>query len=178
MSTRGDPLDACLRQLARLKSDAGLFGCMGNHEHYSGAELHTTEQGARLYNEHDQNLLTAIAGQAAIALQNARLFEQTQRQARETAQLYSASQRLATMTQLDEAMAAVADSVPVADINRVVLWLFERDKSDEVTEAVVSASWYSGEGTPALPSGRRTPCRWSARSSSARPARGVRRSAT
>ena len=48
ISTRGDPLDACLRQLARLKSDAGLFGCMGNHEHYSGAELHTTEQGARL----------------------------------------------------------------------------------------------------------------------------------
>src|SRR5207253_8682253 len=31
-----------------LKTDAGIFGCMGNHEHYSGAERRATEQGARL----------------------------------------------------------------------------------------------------------------------------------
>ena len=37
---------------------------------------------ARVYNEHDQNLLLAIAGQTAIALQNARLFEQVQRTAK------------------------------------------------------------------------------------------------
>jgi predicted MPP superfamily phosphohydrolase len=48
ISTRGDPLDACLRQLARLKCDAGIFGCMGNHERFSGAERYATEQGARL----------------------------------------------------------------------------------------------------------------------------------
>ena len=35
---RGDPLDTCIRQLARLKADAGIFGCMGNHEHYARAE--------------------------------------------------------------------------------------------------------------------------------------------
>ena len=28
----GDPLDACLRQLARLRADAGVLGCLGNHE--------------------------------------------------------------------------------------------------------------------------------------------------
>ena len=38
---------------------------------------------ARVYTLHDQDLLSAIAGQAAIALQNARLFEQTQQQAHE-----------------------------------------------------------------------------------------------
>lgn len=42
-----DPLDACLAQLARLRAQAGLFGCLGNHEAYAGVERYTTEQGAR-----------------------------------------------------------------------------------------------------------------------------------
>jgi len=32
---QGDPLDACLRQLARLRADAGILGCLGNHEIYA-----------------------------------------------------------------------------------------------------------------------------------------------
>ena len=47
-TSRGDPLDACLHQLARLKADAGIFGCLGNHEIYSGTEYYATRQGARL----------------------------------------------------------------------------------------------------------------------------------
>ena len=41
----GDPLDACLRQLARLRADAGVLGCLGNHEIYSRSENYVTEQG-------------------------------------------------------------------------------------------------------------------------------------
>jgi predicted MPP superfamily phosphohydrolase len=48
ISMRGDPLDACLRLLSTLKTDAGIFGCLGNHEHYSGAARYATEQGGRL----------------------------------------------------------------------------------------------------------------------------------
>ena len=47
ISTRGDPLDACIRQLSRIKADAGVFGCMGNHEHYAHAEDYTEIAGAR-----------------------------------------------------------------------------------------------------------------------------------
>ena len=47
ISSRGDPLDACIRQLARVKSDAGTFACMGNHERYARAERHAAEAGAR-----------------------------------------------------------------------------------------------------------------------------------
>ena len=47
ISSRADPLDACIRQLARVKSDAGTFGCMGNHERYAGVERYTAEAGAR-----------------------------------------------------------------------------------------------------------------------------------
>ena len=43
----GDPLDACIRQLARLKTDAGTFGCMGNHERYAGGEAYVREAAAR-----------------------------------------------------------------------------------------------------------------------------------
>jgi predicted MPP superfamily phosphohydrolase len=48
ISSPGDPLDNCLRLLARLKTDAGVLGCLGNHEHYSDAEEYATEQGRRL----------------------------------------------------------------------------------------------------------------------------------
>jgi predicted MPP superfamily phosphohydrolase len=48
ISGYSDPLDACIRQLARVKADAGVFGCMGNHERYIGAEDYTARQSARL----------------------------------------------------------------------------------------------------------------------------------
>ena len=47
--TRGDdPLDDCLKHLKNLRADAGVFGCMGNHEIYSGAEAYTARRGAEL----------------------------------------------------------------------------------------------------------------------------------
>jgi len=48
ISVAGDPLDACLRQLKRLKTTAGIYGCMGNHERYSDVEDYTEREGARL----------------------------------------------------------------------------------------------------------------------------------
>jgi uncharacterized protein len=48
ISGHSDPLDACIRQLARLKSDAGTFGCMGNHERYARAEAYTERQSAKV----------------------------------------------------------------------------------------------------------------------------------
>jgi uncharacterized protein len=48
ITTRNDPLDDCLRALARLQADAGVFGCMGNHEIYADSEEYTQVEGARL----------------------------------------------------------------------------------------------------------------------------------
>jgi hypothetical protein len=47
ISSPGDPLDDCLRLLATVKTDAGILGCLGNHEHFSNAERYATEEGAR-----------------------------------------------------------------------------------------------------------------------------------
>jgi hypothetical protein len=42
-----DPLDDCLAELARLRADAGVFGCLGNHERYAKAEQYTVDHAAR-----------------------------------------------------------------------------------------------------------------------------------
>lgn len=47
ITTAFDPLDDCLQSLARLRAEAGIFGCMGNHEVYAGTERYTEIQGAR-----------------------------------------------------------------------------------------------------------------------------------
>lgn len=44
----GDPLDACLRQLARLRCDAGALGCLGNHEEYTNTSDYVQAQGKRI----------------------------------------------------------------------------------------------------------------------------------
>jgi uncharacterized protein len=48
ISFHRDPLDLCLKHLAGLRAEAGIFGCLGNHEVYAQAEDYATEQGARL----------------------------------------------------------------------------------------------------------------------------------
>jgi predicted MPP superfamily phosphohydrolase len=48
ISSHGDPLDACLRQVARLRPAGAIVGCMGNHERYAEAESYACEQGSRL----------------------------------------------------------------------------------------------------------------------------------
>jgi len=45
ISRTGDPLDACLRQLARLRATAGVLGCLGNHEVYTKTEDYVTTAG-------------------------------------------------------------------------------------------------------------------------------------
>ena len=64
-------------------------------------QSHTTPG---LYDEHDQNLLTAIASQAAIALQNAYLFEETQRRA----------------TQLAAAAEVARDATAILDVDQLL----------------------------------------------------------
>ena len=47
ITTNRDPLDDCLNSLARLRADAGIYGCLGNHEIYARAEDYVEREGAR-----------------------------------------------------------------------------------------------------------------------------------
>lgn len=42
-----DSIDDCLDELRRLRAEAGVFGCMGNHEGYIGAERYVAAEAAR-----------------------------------------------------------------------------------------------------------------------------------
>ena len=55
---------------------------------------------ARVYDEHDQAILASLAGQAAIAVQNAQLFERTQKNAREMAALNEFSRTISQQTEV------------------------------------------------------------------------------
>lgn len=48
ITTKGDPLDKCIGHLASLRSDSGLWGCLGNHERYALAENYTEKAAARV----------------------------------------------------------------------------------------------------------------------------------
>ena len=43
----GDPLDACIRQVVRLRADSGIYGCLGNHEIYCKNEDYVTRECER-----------------------------------------------------------------------------------------------------------------------------------
>lgn len=48
ITTKYDPLDRCLIELARLRAASGIWGCMGNHEHYSKVEGYADARGREL----------------------------------------------------------------------------------------------------------------------------------
>ena len=43
ISESGDPLDATIAELSRLRADLGVLGCLGNHEVYAECEDYATE---------------------------------------------------------------------------------------------------------------------------------------
>lgn len=69
--------------------------------------------------------------------------------------LYKASRRVNEAKDLQGIVAAVAEARPLSTINRVVFFSFERNSVDQVEAMVVMANWYSGQGTPPSPLGRR-----------------------
>jgi uncharacterized protein len=47
ISQVGDPLDDTIRELARLRADAGVLGCLGNHEVYARCQNYATVAARR-----------------------------------------------------------------------------------------------------------------------------------
>ena len=81
-----------------------------------------SETQPHLYDEHHAALMTTIANQAAIAIENARLFEQTQQALSETEALYQTSARINTAQSLVEILNALFSHTILgkADINTTI----------------------------------------------------------
>jgi uncharacterized protein len=48
ISRRGDPVDDCLDSLRVLRADAGVLGCLGNHEIYASSQSYVARNSARI----------------------------------------------------------------------------------------------------------------------------------
>jgi predicted MPP superfamily phosphohydrolase len=55
VTSKGDPLEACIHELGYLKAPLGVWGCNGNHEIYAGVEA----EAERLFHEKGMHLLRA-----------------------------------------------------------------------------------------------------------------------
>jgi PAS domain S-box-containing protein len=65
-------------------------------------------QKPNLYDAHDRDILTTIASQAAIAIENARLFQEARRRAQETAALAEVGREISTTLDLETVLAKIA----------------------------------------------------------------------
>jgi PAS domain S-box-containing protein len=65
-------------------------------------------QKPNLYDAHDRDILTTIASQAAIAIENARLFQEAQRRAQETAALAEVGREISTTLDVGTVLAKIA----------------------------------------------------------------------
>ncbi|MBN1994314.1 MAG: GAF domain-containing protein [Anaerolineae bacterium] len=109
------------------------------------------------FTENDIRIQNTLAAQLVIALENARLFEQNQKNLALAESLYQAGRRITAAGDLHEIVAAVGEAVPKGKINRVVLGEFEYNPAQKVERLIVRANWHNGEGTPPMPVETRYP---------------------
>jgi len=95
------------------------------------------------FDQADLDLLIAFANQAAIALQNARLFEQTQARARQLAALNEIGQAITSTLDLDQILAALLESVVQAtQVQAASVALIDAETGDLVfRQAAGPAGW-------------------------------------
>jgi GAF domain-containing protein len=149
---RIDPTTAALLRRLKIGASAILPLWVGGHQ--LGLLLLESEH-VHSFVESEIRPFTALAQQMAVAIDNVRLLNQVQTALAETGKLYAASRQLAAAADISSMLAAFVEVVPVADINRVVVWLFDYDTADQLASATVAGVWYSGVGEPPPPVGVR-----------------------
>ncbi len=82
------------------------------------------------YDEHDQELMVAFASQAAIAIQNARLFEETRRRAEEMAVLNEFSRTLTARLDVDQVLTETYQGISrLIDTVNFYISMYDPDKN-------------------------------------------------
>src|SRR5215213_3471724 len=89
-------------------------------------------QKPNLYDEHDRDILTTIASQAAIAIENARLFQEAQRRAQETAVLAEVGREISVTLDLE---------IVLTRISSYALDLFQAESSAVYLPEAGGATW-------------------------------------
>jgi GAF domain-containing protein len=87
------------------------------------------------YDERDRNLLTGIANQAAIALQNAYLFRETESALAETEVLYSVSETISQLEGLEKTFQSLA-YILTGQLEYTGAWLAQVDKRTQTLNGI------------------------------------------
>jgi len=110
--------------------------------------------GLDQFDTDDVRLLEVLAGQASVALVNARLYESQRREAEGAKALLELSRELSSVTELDEVLDRVArGSARILDRERATVWLLDAGTG----ELVCRSSWSSNDTGPRVAVGSRVP---------------------
>ena len=91
-----------------------------------GVALILSQQPGGVYTAGDANFLAAVAGQAAVAMENAVLYEDATRRAEEATALYELSQAVNSTLRLPEILERVADAaLSLLAVDKFALFLLE-----------------------------------------------------
>jgi PAS domain S-box-containing protein len=94
----------------------------------------------------DHAFLQQVSDQIALALESARLFEQTQSALAQTERLSEASLRFARSADLQELLVEANKMLGIPRVNRALLGVFNYDSSNELDSMDIVANWWSGSG--------------------------------
>jgi GAF domain-containing protein/HAMP domain-containing protein len=110
----------------------------------------------RMLTQDEINLAQTILLQAGAAVQNARLFNQTQKTLALTENLYTAGEAIsASGDDYQVALAAMMTAIAETAVHRAMILLFQRDAADTLQSARVIATWHTTNAEVALPVGAR-----------------------
>jgi len=89
------------------------------------------------------NLLRALGQQIGVAMENSRLFEQTQAALRQTADLFSGSERIVKSNDIQSVLEALVESTALQGMDRAGLLIFNRpwENENRPTNITLSANW-------------------------------------
>lgn len=97
-------------------------------------------------NPDDQVGLEIIARQLGVAIENARLFAETERALNETQLLFETSQRMSMALDIDGVVEAYLKQVAARHRYRCTVATFEFDEDDKKTAIVLLGRWLPGQG--------------------------------
>jgi len=91
--------------------------------------LETGQTGDGAFGQHDLDLLFLVSGQAAVAIRNAKLYEDEQKRAAELAGLANLNQALGTVRNMQELFARLVESIaPLFSVEIIGFLLYDEDK--------------------------------------------------
>lgn len=103
-----------------------------------------------ILDEEDLSMLEIVADQLGVAITNARLFEQTQRNLAEVQLLYETSRRIATALDVDDVIEAYLQHVAVHGRYVSTVALYEFDDAGQRTSLIVQGMWSPQNGLQLL----------------------------